>query len=252
MDSNEPVIKYVTRLRNLVQSLEDIGEKVSHTSLMAKILGGLPSKFDAFVSAWDSVDSTKQNIALLEERLLKEESKLTKKEEEATAFYVSDYHRKSTPNNFNSRRHRQVEKQKEKENQNGEKSKDSRACYICQKIGHIARYCRSNRGRSRRGRGRRFNHHHNSNRRYDNKENEEGEIELLCADVCSAESDIIGVKSDDVWLIDSGASRHVTFRRDWLPNLVCSNGGQIKLSDDGLCDIKGTGTVSIKNSENEE
>jgi len=50
----------------------------------------------------------------------------------------------------------------------------------------------------------------------------------------------------DVWLTDSGASRHITFRRDWLVDFKASTGETISLGDNAACEVHGTGTVLIE------
>lgn len=49
----------------------------------------------------------------------------------------------------------------------------------------------------------------------------------------------------DVWLADSGASRHIIFRKDWLIDYRPSHGETVCLGDNGICDAKGTGKVMI-------
>ncbi|KAG7197699.1 hypothetical protein KM043_014459 [Ampulex compressa] len=51
----------------------------------------------------------------------------------------------------------------------------------------------------------------------------------------------------DVWLIDSGASRHLTYRRDWLTDpKTNSTSATISLGDNQIWKIANEGTVQIK------
>lgn len=51
----------------------------------------------------------------------------------------------------------------------------------------------------------------------------------------------------DVWITDSGASRHITYRREWFTTFSEVNkGGVISLGDNKECDILGEGTVLIE------
>jgi len=61
----------------MANQLKDIDENVSDIMIMAKILGTLPSKYNAFISAWDSVDATGQTLPRLRERLIREEARMT-------------------------------------------------------------------------------------------------------------------------------------------------------------------------------
>lgn len=80
---------------------------------MSKILAILPEDFKYFRSAWESTQKFERTLENLTSRLLAEETRKTSKEkDEAVAFKA------------------QVKN-----------SKDNR-CYKCNKVGHIARYCR--------------------------------------------------------------------------------------------------------------
>ncbi|CAL1681314.1 unnamed protein product [Lasius platythorax] len=45
---------------------------------------------------------------------------------------------------------------------------------------------------------------------------------------------------------DSGASAHVTSRRDWFTEFRATNGDTVSLGDDGVCDVGGVGTIQIE------
>lgn len=60
----------------MARQLRDVGEAMSDVAIMAKILGSLPSKYSALITAWDSVNPEMQTIQALQERLIKEETRL--------------------------------------------------------------------------------------------------------------------------------------------------------------------------------
>lgn len=47
----------------------------------------------------------------------------------------------------------------------------------------------------------------------------------------------------EVWFIDSGASGHMTFSEDWFTQLRVTSGDTVSLSDDGVCEVSGIGTI---------
>jgi hypothetical protein len=63
MQETDSVIKHISKVQNMAARLNDIGENVSDVAVIAKILAGLPSKYNALKTAWDSVDADKQTIA---------------------------------------------------------------------------------------------------------------------------------------------------------------------------------------------
>lgn len=52
---------------------------------------------------------------------------------------------------------------------------------------------------------------------------------------------------NDVWIGDSGATKHLTFRKDWFIEFS-TNGAQrgVKLANDQVLDVEGTGTIEIE------
>ncbi|CAB0044007.1 unnamed protein product [Trichogramma brassicae] len=54
--------------------------------IMAKIISTLPSKYNAFISAWDSVPDTNQTMDKLRERLLREETRMSADDDIPRAF----------------------------------------------------------------------------------------------------------------------------------------------------------------------
>ncbi|KMQ83733.1 copia [Lasius niger] len=62
MVGSDSVAQHIAKVENMARQLSDLGENLSVVTIMAKILGSLPSKFSAFVTAWDSVDPDKNNL----------------------------------------------------------------------------------------------------------------------------------------------------------------------------------------------
>ena len=70
--------------------LKDLEEEISEKKLIAKILGGLSTKYTMLKTAWDSVDDVHQTTEKLQERLIKEERFLNdEKEKDAALAAVS-------------------------------------------------------------------------------------------------------------------------------------------------------------------
>jgi len=87
--------------------------------IMAKILGTLPSKYNAFISAWDSVRPVEQTLLLLRERLRKE-ADVNRWSKQCYDYALQEGKR--------GRHHRWGTAQKEN-------------CSFCSKIDYLAKYC---------------------------------------------------------------------------------------------------------------
>ena len=86
MESNDNIIQFIIRVQNIARQLKDVGEMISDAAVIANVLDSLPAKYGSFVSTWDSVESSKQTITLLQERLIKEEKRLSTEDERVNAF----------------------------------------------------------------------------------------------------------------------------------------------------------------------
>lgn len=250
MAANDSVVTHVAKIQNMAQQLSDLDETQSDSAIMAKVLGSLPSKYNSLVTAWDSVAPYLQNIQNLQERLIKEERKLSEDDNSESAFAASTGKEKPARNSGN----------KGEQSQHGRSSRVE--CFYCKKSGHIIRYCRkrlrdekNNAGDKDKGKPKTWAFVAESAASVDSAPNvkitksenrvsrdatvgklpTDGQVEFL-----------LNKDTTDIWLTDSGASRHITFRRDWLTDFQPSNKETVSLGDNGTCTAEGTGTVLIE------
>lgn len=123
------------------------------------------------------------------------------------------------------------------------KDKSEIECYFCHKKGHFARNCRQKK------------------RNTDQKSEKSTQSVQNCAFVSTVNKQSKGVQpsistsqmrallsldSSEVWLMDSEASKHITYKREWLENYQPVTGEEIRLGDNSVCLVQGTGTVRIK------
>lgn len=94
MDGNDSITQHVAKVNNMAAQLNDIGEKVSDVTIMAKILGSLTPKYSNFLTAWDNMPPEMQTRENLEERLRREESRLSANDNSESAFVAVRFERK--------------------------------------------------------------------------------------------------------------------------------------------------------------
>ena len=128
MSSGDSVMKHIAKVENMARQLRDLGKEVSDITLMAKILGSLPLKFNPLVTAWDSVDVDKQTLQNLTSRLIKEENRMSAIDESTSALFVTNKNKSHIASNT-THKHTQQNRQ-------------SIVYYYCHKKGHIAKNCR--------------------------------------------------------------------------------------------------------------
>lgn len=57
--------------------------------------------------------------------------------------------------------------------------------------------------------------------------------------------EIFKTDQNEVWYIDSGCLKHITFRRGWFAEFRPKRDDDILLSDNGECSVTGEGTVIV-------
>jgi len=213
MASSDTVAQHFAKIENMVRQLTDLGENVSDITIMAKVLNSLPAKYSAFVTAWESANQT---LDRLRERLVKEESRMTILDETTGALAAM-----STTSGKNEQK--TLKKQKIR-------SKKDMTCHYCQKPGHFQKNCFKKKKESQAS---------------EEKSKAHGSTnEAFAAKVPT--NQILDSATQDVWLLDSGPSKHMTFCRDWLSNMEPCDNEEVSLGDGGVCKVLGRGTVYIK------
>lgn len=199
MASEDSVVEHFTKVQNLAQQLRDIGQNIDDVSIMAKILGSLPPKYNAFRTAWDSMDEGRQTLDNLMERLIKEESQYSVEDDAASALATMTISKKRR--NQNGSKPPNPSKKKDGD----QSTRKDGECYYCGKRGHFARDCRKKK-----------------------RDNEEKKSQTSSSQNCAFmlteksnlvpsaqdEQQLLRVGTEDIWLTDSGASCHVTFHRE--------------------------------------
>lgn len=120
----------------MAAQLADVGETVSNVTMIAKVLASLSPKFAAFQTAWDIVDSDRQTMENLQEKLIREESRMTSSEDIAGAFSALRRDYKSERGESSDAKPKKKPFGKPRDHENVE-------CYKCKQKGHYARECKS-------------------------------------------------------------------------------------------------------------
>ncbi|KAF2890392.1 hypothetical protein ILUMI_15781, partial [Ignelater luminosus] len=84
MSENAKIAELISAIELLVKQLKDVDENISSSAICSKVINNLPSKYNAFRTAWDSVSSEYQTFENLTTRLLKEELRVTNEDTETS------------------------------------------------------------------------------------------------------------------------------------------------------------------------
>ena len=197
MESNDTILQHISKVQNMAAQLNDVGEAFSNVAIMAKILASLPSRFNALKTAWDSVEPQKQTLENLQESLLKEETRSLADDGAMSAFTTAT---------------KNAEEALEKD----AKSTANVECFNCRKKGHFAWQCPNKKKKK-----------NDFTKKNDERNEKSDECAFMITDREESRHLIeIFDKMDvsDVWLLDSGASRHVFFKREWFTDFSVTSG----------------------------
>jgi len=77
MNPDDNMMIHISKLESLSRKLKQLGEPISESMLMTKILMTLPENYKHFYSAWDSIPNVDKTLANLSSRLMVEETRQT-------------------------------------------------------------------------------------------------------------------------------------------------------------------------------
>lgn len=212
MSDDEKVASYYSRVDTLAHEIEDQGEKLSDNLKMCRIISGLTANFSNFRTVWFNIKEGRTMDALLAKLQLEEDShnKLDREKSSSVeaAFSASKF----------------VNKNKKK---NKPESVSKATCFECLQEGHWRRDCPKLKGN---GSSNKFEKGKNTRDSY-----------------FSATDSILKESYDDAWIGDSGATKHLTHRKDWFieysPTKI-ERGAE--LPNGQILDVIGTGTIEIE------
>lgn len=197
-----PMTQHVSKIQNIFAQLKAVDQTVSDEMLMSKILTTLPESMESFVTSWDVLSINEKTVERLVSKLLLAEERLKTSSESGVAF--------STSSSLSCYRCHQV----------GHLKRNCTTVLKCENCGkgHLTQYCRNKKGENSTSTCsicNKGNHstekcwHNKANQKGNakkNKQNSKGEKGVAFS-LNKIKTD--GVESDE-WIVDSGATSHLT------------------------------------------
>ena len=118
MRSNEDMATNIARIEEIANRLRRLGEEISESMVITKVLMSLPESYGSFVTAWESTTQADRTLNNLISRLLIEESRRIIVEKPVALISSKD-----------------------KDKVGNDKPKSKLICFLCKKPGHIKRNC---------------------------------------------------------------------------------------------------------------
>ena len=223
------------KISHIRDQLVVIGDSIDGVEIVTTTLNDFPSSWDASVQGiyarikLPKFDKPWTDCTQEESRLISKSQKTN--DEENQALVAHEQKRKERRNTSLKKTRRLVPDHK--------KDVSKIRCFNCKKLGHFSFQCPQ-------GKGKRKHHAHvadmeESTSQKKTKESKDEEYVFVLA--------LIGTitQGSDIWLMDSGASKHMTEFRSSLTNLIeKSSSLQVELGDDSKHEVKGVGEASYK------
>ena len=218
---------FISKVQELQNNLKQLGEEISDKFVMTKILMSLPEGYGHFVSAWESTSDERQTIDNLIARLLVEEERLKAKIDTSEKSVAMSAVKK----NLKCFKCGQSGHFK-KDCKYNDDSRNVKRCYVCNKKGHLKSECR-------------FNKDNNNKKQAENKKDSDVSKDSNAFIVTAMVGD--GQACYNKWLVDSGASEHMTFDRTVFASYSKLQNKRLVIIGDGTkLDAVGVGQVILK------
>ncbi|KAK2372692.1 putative mitochondrial protein [Trifolium repens] len=241
MKNNEKVPEYISRVIVITNEMKACGETLSEQVIIEKVLRSLTPQFDYIVVAIEhSKDLSSMRIEELQSNLEAQELRLTERNSEREveqqalkADSGKNYQKKSwseTKRRSNGVQKLETSTSDKQKYQKGKERFDKKKiqCYCCQKFGHFASECRSNKERK--------SEEANIARSSDDSD---GESVLLMA------SETDDMNSSEWWYMDTGCPNHLTGNKKWLVDFDSGKSTKIRCADDKYLNAEGMGNVRV-------
>ncbi|XP_017882356.1 uncharacterized protein LOC108626275, partial [Ceratina calcarata] len=227
----ESVATQIEKFEKICRKLDNADDKPSDTAIMSKLLNSLPARFSTFRMAWECTAREERKKENLIGRIIREDKRLQVTEEETSSLALQVQALQARLDNQVKQGTSGDRKDKQKTGKKKiDELKKKHPCNYCHEKGHWYRECKK--------------------RLADGKKTKSEQ-----AYVCDISVFFSETTDDDesVWLADSGASMHMTFKRDYFSELgPVKNIRCVKIAGNKLLPVTGVGTINIQVTVNKK
>lgn len=230
-EPEDDIATFISKLQAVVKQMSDLGETISDSMVMTKILSALPEELNHFPSAWESTAENLQTIDNLTARLVMEEARVERKQESeahevSEAFVARNFHKKNFRNS----------------------SFKPGKCHICKQSGHWKNECPAKSKSTEK-----------QSSATSSKRNSRDPADACLAfktgsyfgrpaahlSLSEALTATYRKNSDD-WFLDSGASDHMSYRFEWFVDYrPFDKDLPVRIGNGSYIFAKGIGTIDI-------
>ncbi|KAF7115099.1 hypothetical protein RHSIM_RhsimUnG0064500 [Rhododendron simsii] len=231
------VAEHMSDFQGLINQLSTMKLVLDEELQALLLLSSLPDSWETLVvTISNSAPSGMVTMDMVKDGMFNEEAR--RKEQgtsvDTEALVVQNRGRSRTRNSGGDRN---KSKDRSKSKSRGtSKPRSEIECFHCHKMGHVRKECRILQKELKKGKGAEI-----SGKKDTTAVASDGEVIIVCDD------GFVGLTGQDLsWVIDSGASFHVTSQRDFFASYIHGDFGHVRMGNEGVSKIVGMGDVCLE------
>ena len=232
-----PITDHLNAFQGIINQLAGMGIKFEDEIQGLWILGNLPDSWETFrTSLSNSAPDGIISMELAKGSILNEEMrrKSQASSSHSDVLVTENRGRSQSRGPSNKGKHRSKSKGKFGDFE----------CYHCGRKGHTTRFCRQLKRENKKAN---YNNQKN-NQRKDDGGDDNAEVNTTTEEffICCDDEMVNLAHDDSSWVVDSGATCHVTSQRDFYSSYTPGNFGNVRMGNYGLSKVVGVGDVCLK------